>query len=222
MDPGKLFIGNLPYDATVDDLTEFFEEHLTSLHDVASIKIITDWKTGESKGFGFIQFFEPMSATSAMTIVKNKKLKGRVVRLDQGRKKDDLENRKLFVKKRSREKTEMDTEEKVIDDVLDEVEGKVLVEKEAGNDDEETDEEAVYGLDDFDDEDDALFDEDDDDEDDEFDEDDDIDGIFEQIYPNKWEELTEEEAKNMNREQRREAAKRKGRKKLPFKGFGEQ
>jgi len=217
MDPCKLFIGNLPYDATVDDVTDFLKDHLSTLHDVRSIKIVTDWKTGKSKGFGFVQFMDPMFATTAMSIVKGKKLKGRVIRLDQGRKKDDLDNREMFVKKRSRDKGRLDEEGRVIDGVLDTVEGiddaGVSVEIAADG----SKEEAVYTLDDFDDEDDALFDDDDDDE---FDDDAEFDGIFEQIYgPNKWEDLDEEETKNMNRAQKREAAKRRKRKKLPHKGF---
>jgi len=216
MDPCKLFIGNLPYDATVDDVTDFVREHLATLHDVRSIKIVTDWKTGKSKGYGFIQFMDPMFATTAMSIVKGKKLKGRVIRMDQGRKKDDLEKRELFVKKRSRDKGRLDEEGRVIDGVLDQVEGigrETSVEAAADG----KVEEAVYTLDDFDDEDDALFD-----DDDEIDDDDEFDGIFEQIYgPNKWEDLDEEETKNMNRAQKREAAKRRKRKKLPHKGFEE-
>jgi len=206
LDPKKIFIGNIPYDATVEDLSVFFREHLGHLDNVVKMKIIIDYKTGKSKGYGFIMFSSGIYATSALLLVKGKKLNGRVVRLDQGRKKDDLEGRELFVKKRSRNKSVLDDESTVIDDALDEVEGIAT---------QSVEDENVYTLNDFDEEDDTLFGEQDDDDDEG-----DIDGVFEEIYkPSKWEQLDDEITKNMNREQRREAQNKMPRKKLPHKGF---
>ncbi len=206
LDPNKVFIGNLSYDTNVDEVKEFLNKHLGGLHTVESVKIVVDWKTNKSKGFGFIQFIEPIFATSAMESIRNKKLKGRVIRLDQGRKKDDLENRVLFVKKRERKNDEEENvyvdadEDSVINEALDEA---------------ESEEDMEYSLDDFDDdEDELLFGGDVDDDDEEF------DGWFEEVYGgSKWEELDEEEAMNMNREQRRKAQRMMPKKKLPKKGF---
>jgi len=211
LDPNKLFIGNLAYDADEDDVKSFLQTNLGTLHYVDSVKIIRDWKTGISKGYGFVNFVEPMYATSAMEIVKNRKLKGRVVRLDQGKRKDSEDDRKLFVKKRMTGIYDGDEESMVIDNALDDAEKGIDFK-------DPQDEEFEVTLDDFDDDDDAmLFSDDEDDDDDE----DEYDGIFEEIYGmSKREELDEEEAKDMNRSQRREAAKRKPRKKLPRKGFG--
>ena len=209
MDPNKVFVGNLAFDATAEDVKEFLKQQLGTMQNVESVKIITDWKTGKSKGYGFIQFIEPMYATSAMEMIRNKRLKGRVVRLDQGKKKDADQNRQLFVQKRQKNAriAGADSEADVIDNVLDEVEAL----------DEEKEE--IFNLDDFDDEDDSLFE---DDEDDDSDWDDELDGWYEDFYgSNKWEPLDEEEAKGMNREQRREAQRMKPRKKLPRKGFGD-
>ena len=146
-----------------------------------------------------------------MERIKNKKLKGRVIRLDQGRKKDDLDNRVLFVKKRERSSGSEDIEAVVINQALDDVEESSIVK------------DVQYTLDDFDDdEDELLFGDIGDDNDDEDDEDDEFDGWFEEVYGgSKWEELDEEESKNMNREQRREAQRLKPRRKLPKKGFGQ-
>ena len=203
LDPNKVFVGNLSYDTTVDDLKKFLKQHLGGLNSVESVKIIHDWKTNKSKGFGFVQFYDPIFATSAMESIKNKKLKGRVIRLDQGRKKDDLENRILFVKKREKRNESTDEETRVIDGALNEVEAS------------EINQQPKYSLEDFEDEEDKiLFGENEDSDDDEF------DGWFEEIYGgSKWEELDEEEAKDKNREQRREAQRLKPRKKLPKKGF---
>jgi RNA recognition motif-containing protein len=205
MDPNKVFIGNLPFKATTEDVKEFLRGILGNLHNVESVKVITDWKTGVGKGYGFVQFMDPIYATSSIELIKGKKLMGRVVRFDQGKKKDDDKNRVLFVKKRERKDidVEMDTEDSVIDGALDEVEA--------------LDEEAEFSVNDFDSKnDDLLFgEEDDEEEDDEF-------AWFEEIYGgSKWEELSEEESQNMNREQRREAQRMKPRRKLPAKGFGD-
>lgn len=205
MDPNKVFIGNLPFKATTEDVKSFLTQQLGNLHNIESVKIISDWKTGTSKGYGFINFMDPIYATSAIEIIKGKKLLGRVIRLDQGKRKGDDKNRVLFVKKRERrldDKGDTESEDSVIDGALDEVEAL-----------DDTDE---FSVDDFDDnDDDVIFGEG-------ADEDSEFDGWFEDIYGGgKWEELSEEEAKNMNREQRREAQRMKPRKKLPHQGFGE-
>uniref|UniRef100_A0A7S3VGL6 RRM domain-containing protein n=1 Tax=Chaetoceros debilis TaxID=122233 RepID=A0A7S3VGL6_9STRA len=207
MDPNKIFIGNLPFKATEKHVKDFLMKELGNLHNVESVKIISDWKTGISKGYGFIQFMDPIYATSSIEIIKGKKLMGRVIRLDQGMKKDADKNRVLFVKRRERklEESTEETEEGVIDGALDEVE------------DMENDEEDEYVLSsDFkDDDDDRLFDDVDDDDDDL------LDGWYEDFYgTSKWEELTEEEAEGLNREQRREAQRLKPKKRLPATGFG--
>ena len=82
IDPNKLFVGNLDFGSTEVDLIGFFEEHGYGSH-VTSCKVITDWKTGKSKGYGFVSFEDPIFATSAMESLRNLKLKGRVVRLSQ-------------------------------------------------------------------------------------------------------------------------------------------
>jgi len=208
MDPNKVFVGNLAFDATADDVKHFLKKQLGSLQNVESVKIISDWKTGKSKGFGFIQFMEPMYATSAMELIRNKRLKGRIVRLDQGKRKDADQDRQLFVKKRQKNAriVGVDDEADVIDRALDEAEALDEAKEE------------IASLNDFDDEDDSLFD----DEEDDDDWDDELDGWYEDFYgSNKWEPLDEDEVASMNREQRREAQRMKPRKKLPRKGFGD-
>ncbi len=142
MDPNKVFIGNLPYDATEVDVSTLFAKHwnipLESVGDrVESIKIIRDWKTGQSKGYGFVQFYEPMVATSAMESVnkgKGWRIKGRRIRLDQGKKKES-EDDKLVKKKKKKKLLQqqerevvLDEEGRVIHSVLEEVEGGVATE----------------------------------------------------------------------------------------------
>lgn len=219
LDPNKIFVGNLSFDTTEEDLKDFLTEHLGHLHYVESVKIITDWKTGKSKGYGFVLFIDPIFATSSMEIVKGKKLKGRVIRLDQGKRKGDDEKRVLFVRRRERTRSDMDDESIVIDEALDLVDG---TEDESTDKSEDEDvsnnQDEDFEVSDFDDiSDDILFAGDLDSEND----DDLIDGWYEEVYgSNKWEPLTQEESEGMNREQRRKAQKLKPRKKLPHKGFG--
>mmetsp|Transcript_23826 Transcript_23826/g.50541 ORF Transcript_23826/g.50541 Transcript_23826/m.50541 type:complete len:473 (+) Transcript_23826:330-1748(+) len=153
MDPNKLFIGNLPYAASESDVIDLFAKEWNippeAVTDrIESIKIIRDWKTNQSKGYGFVQFYEPMMATSAMESVnkganwngKNRgawKIMGRKIRLDQGqRKPDDEEDAEEKLKKKKQkqkkeqeqskmgmQKEDLDEEGLLIHSVLEGVEG---------------------------------------------------------------------------------------------------
>ena len=58
----KLYVGNLPFSATEQDLSETFAECGT----VDSVKIITDRDTGRSKGFGFVEMSTDDEAKAAI------------------------------------------------------------------------------------------------------------------------------------------------------------
>ncbi|KAL3827315.1 hypothetical protein ACHAXA_005061 [Cyclostephanos tholiformis] len=71
VDPTKVFVGNLPYDAVESDLTLAFAEYwnvdATDVdRRIRSVRVIRDWKTGKGRGYGFVQFYDAMDATSAM------------------------------------------------------------------------------------------------------------------------------------------------------------
>jgi len=59
----KLYVGNLPFTATEQALTDTFSECGT----VDSVKIITDRDTGRSKGFGFVEMAEDSEAQAAIS-----------------------------------------------------------------------------------------------------------------------------------------------------------
>ena len=68
----KLYVGNLPFEATTDTVRTAFEAFGT-VHDVA---LITDRETGRPRGFGFVE----MDATGAMAAIdglNNKDFGGR-------------------------------------------------------------------------------------------------------------------------------------------------
>lgn len=48
---GKLYVGNLPFSSTDEDLKAHFEQ----VGEVSSAKVITDRQTGRSRGFGFVE-----------------------------------------------------------------------------------------------------------------------------------------------------------------------
>lgn len=216
VDPGKVFVGGLPFDATEEDLKAFFGQHMgpnSTRNNIHSVKIIRDWKTKQSKGYGFVIFTDPMFATCAMEFCKNKKLNGRILTLDQGKKKIDPNT--LYVKKNK--KPALDEEEAAIQAGMDGAEeGRDVDVLDTADTDASAQDDEEWSVEDFDDDDDAiLFAE----EMMEGDEDFEYDGVFEDLYPVIKEPLTEEEMA-LNREQRREVQKRKPRKKPPSKGFG--
>lgn len=65
----KIFVGNLPYDATESSVKTLFSDYGT----VRSIRIVTDVFTGKCKGFGFIEM-EGHEARAALSALDGKTL----------------------------------------------------------------------------------------------------------------------------------------------------
>lgn len=62
MNLSKIYVGNLSYDTTEDELREFFNQYGT----IEEMRLITDYQTGRSKGFGFITFSSEDEGKSAL------------------------------------------------------------------------------------------------------------------------------------------------------------
>ena len=77
----NIYIGNLSYEVTEEDLKEAFEV----FGEVASIKVIKDNYTGRSKGFGFVEMPAKAEAESAIEGLKGKELKGRSINVNEAR-----------------------------------------------------------------------------------------------------------------------------------------
>lgn len=77
----KLFVRNLSYDLSEDQLREVFEEVGT----VTSCKIITDRYTGKSKGFGFIEMASADEAKKAIDELNDRDVGGRSIAVDKAR-----------------------------------------------------------------------------------------------------------------------------------------
>lgn len=77
----KLYVGNLPYSATEQALTEKFAEHGT----VDSMKLITDRATGQSKGFGFVEMSRDSEAEAAMAALDGADYDGRPMKVNEAK-----------------------------------------------------------------------------------------------------------------------------------------
>jgi len=77
----KLFIGNLDWSVTKDDLVAMFSAAGT----VVDAVVITDRQTGRSKGFGFVEFETDEMATKAIEMFNEKDLKGRNINVSEAK-----------------------------------------------------------------------------------------------------------------------------------------
>ena len=76
----KLFVGNLPWSVTDQDLEEMF----APFGSVDSAKVITDRETGRSRGFGFVEMGDD-SARSAIEDLNDSEIQGRKLTVNQAR-----------------------------------------------------------------------------------------------------------------------------------------
>jgi RNA recognition motif-containing protein len=75
----KLYVGNLSYNTTEDNLRNLFAE----FGNVASAKIIFDRETGNSKGFGFIEMGSDDEASAAINGTNGREFEGRQLRVNE-------------------------------------------------------------------------------------------------------------------------------------------
>jgi RNA recognition motif-containing protein len=81
----KLYVGNLSWNVTEDQLKEAFGQAGT----VTSTAIIMDKMTGKSKGFGFVEMSSDEEAQAAITMWNDKELDGRPLRVNIARPKEE-------------------------------------------------------------------------------------------------------------------------------------
>jgi RNA recognition motif-containing protein len=75
----NLYVGNLPYTTTVDELREAFAQY----GDVTSAQIITDRETGQSRGFGFVEMAS--GAEEAIAHLNGSQFQGRTLTVNEAR-----------------------------------------------------------------------------------------------------------------------------------------
>lgn len=71
----NIFVGNLNYSITEDDIKEIFEEY----GELTSVKLITDKFTGKSKGFGFVEMADAEEAKKAIEELNGAEVEGRTI-----------------------------------------------------------------------------------------------------------------------------------------------
>ncbi|HXR24550.1 MAG TPA: RNA-binding protein [Candidatus Binataceae bacterium] len=79
--PSKLYVGNLAYAVTNEDLMELFAQAGT----VEKAVVVTDKFSGQSRGFGFVEMADQEGATKAIETLNETDLKGRRIKIDQAR-----------------------------------------------------------------------------------------------------------------------------------------
>ena len=77
----NIYVGNLSYEATEDDLRQAFEAH----GEVSSVAIIMDKMTGRSRGFGFVEMPEKSQAEAAIAALNLQEIRGRAITVNEAR-----------------------------------------------------------------------------------------------------------------------------------------
>jgi RNA recognition motif-containing protein len=75
----RLYIGNLPFSVTEEELRELFGRHGA----VQSVNVVTDRETGRPRGFAFVQFEDAGGAEAAMRALDGSNLGGRTIRVNE-------------------------------------------------------------------------------------------------------------------------------------------
>jgi RNA recognition motif-containing protein len=76
----SLFVGNLPWSATEDEIRAKFEEHVK----VLAVRLVTDKFSGKAKGFGFVEV-EDADLEKAVTAMNGKKIGDRDIVVNEAR-----------------------------------------------------------------------------------------------------------------------------------------
>jgi RNA recognition motif-containing protein len=81
----KIYVGNLSYEVTEEDLRQSFEP----FGQIESATIIKDKYSGKSKGFGFVEMSSKAEGQAAIDGLKDKELKGRALNVSEARPRTD-------------------------------------------------------------------------------------------------------------------------------------
>jgi len=88
----NLYVGNLSYSVTEEDLKEAFSE----FGELESVNIIKDKYSGQSKGFGFVEMPDNAEADKAIKALNGNDLKGRAIKVNQAKPRGDRSRRPRY------------------------------------------------------------------------------------------------------------------------------
>lgn len=75
----KLYVGNLSYNTTEEDLRNLFSSYGT----INSLNIINDRDTGRPKGFGFVEMSSAEEARAAISGLDSREVDGRQIKVNE-------------------------------------------------------------------------------------------------------------------------------------------
>jgi cold-inducible RNA-binding protein len=81
----KLYLGNLPFDITEEDLRNMLSQH----GPVNEIAVVMDKFTGRARGFAFATMNTPEAATAAIAALNGKDWKGRALTVNEARPREE-------------------------------------------------------------------------------------------------------------------------------------
>jgi RNA recognition motif-containing protein len=76
----KIYVGNLPYSATEDELRDLFGQH----GEVTSVSLVNDRETGRPRGFGFVEMAGE-DADAAIQALDGAQMGGRTLKVNEAR-----------------------------------------------------------------------------------------------------------------------------------------
>lgn len=77
----RIYVGNLPFSATQDDVKELFGQHGA----VSEVHLVTDRQTGQPRGFGFVEMEDDSAADAAISALNNMDFQGRNLKVNEAR-----------------------------------------------------------------------------------------------------------------------------------------
>lgn len=81
----NIYIGNLSFDATEDQIRQAFE----SYGEVTSVNVIKDRESGRPRGFAFVEMASDEEASSAITGLNGQELNGRALNVNEARQRSE-------------------------------------------------------------------------------------------------------------------------------------
>ena len=81
----KLYVGNLSFETTENDLQDLFEQH----GQVGEVALMMDRMTGKSRGFAFVTMNDATQAQAAMMALNGKEVGGRTVTVTEARAREE-------------------------------------------------------------------------------------------------------------------------------------
>ena len=85
----NIYVGNVKYEMTRDQLKEMFSAY----GEVSSARIISDRETGRSKGFGFVEMPNDSEALAAIEATNEKEIGGRTLKVNEARPREERPRR---------------------------------------------------------------------------------------------------------------------------------